>query len=570
MPKEMIMAGDIAKLADSYFAYLARCFPVMCASDEFHFLPRAQAAADYYDRLDNLDSQVIETIIAKLKALRVEFSGLADQIDSLEDRIDIELLQANLAGILIELEQKRSWQYNPLLYLKIAFIGLDHALNKPAESRQACLDRVLSRLTAIPDLLRQAAVNIKSIPQTYYQASRSMLVDCRQYLDQIGGDLPAALTGKTAEKLSTHLNRAAAALKTLGDHLKSVPVEPDGRFATATLNETLRNHFLSRRKVDEIYLLAVADWERNLEKLEKLRLKIDPAATWQALYHNYLPFETVGEDTLPLYTQEIGQLRQFFRRQGFSPAVLNRPVEVSETPLYLKSVRGAASFAAAFTADEREKSYFYITTHLAGSSTDQAGSLLRKRFHREFKMLTAHETLPGHHFLDAIRCRLINPVRRQVESALFYEGWASYAEFLLVDAGYIHRPLDRLVDYKRRLWRSARCQVDVGLSTGKIGHPDAIGLLKVCGFSTEEARRQIDRFRLNPGYQLCYSLGCHEFRQLKASWGRQMNAADFHIFLLQGGELPFHLIEARLDNYSALKSKKSSAANCSLKTEDNP
>ena len=297
--------------------------------------------------------------------------------------------------------------------------------------------------------------------------------------------------------------------------------------------------------------MAVEDWEKNLEQLEKLKLKIDPAASWQELYHNYLPFEIDDSDTISLYMLEIERLRHYFSRRGFSPADLNRPVEVSDTPLYLKSVRGAASFAAAFTADAREKSYFYITTHLPGSSTDQAGSLLRKRFHREFKMLTAHETIPGHHFLDSIRCRLKNPVRRQIESPLFYEGWASYAEYLLVDAGYVHSPMDLLVDYKRRLWRSARCQVDVGLTTAKINMHDAIHLLTVCGFSTEEAQRQIDRFRLNPGYQLCYSLGCHEFKQLKTSCGRQMDETDFHTFLLEGGELPFHLIKKRFDNYNS-------------------
>jgi len=546
------MSDGITKLADSYFKYLAGCFPVMCASDEFHFLPRAQAAAEYYDRLDNLDSQIIETIIAELKAFRDEFAGLTDPNNNFEDRIDLELLQANIAGILIELEQKQSWQYNPLLYLKIAFIGLDHALYKPADSHEEGIDRVISRLAAIPDLLRQATANINSVPQSYYQASGAMLADCLQYLDQIGSDLPADLSGKTAHKLSMHLNGAAAALKTLGDYLGSVSVKPDRRFATATLDETLRNHFLNRRKVDEIYLLAVEDWKKNLEQLNELQLKIDPAATWQTLYHNYLPLEIDDDDTMSLYMREIGRLQQFFRQQGFSPLELNRSVEVAETPLYLKSVRGAASFAAAFTDDAREKSYFYITTHLPGTSSDQAEDLLRKRFHREYKMLTAHETIPGHHFLDTIRCRLKNPVRRQIESPLFYEGWASYAEFLLVDAGYVHRPMDLLVDHKRRLWRSARCQVDVGLATGKIDDRDAICLLEVCGFSTEEARRQIDRFRLNPGYQLCYSLGCHEFRQLKDSYGHRMNATDFHTFLLEGGELPFHLIHKRFDNYSAI------------------
>jgi len=539
------MTDDIAKLADRYFGYLARCFPVMCASDEFHFLPRSQAAAEYYDLLDDLDSRAIARIVERLNDFRDEVAGFADQIVCQEDRIDLELLQANITGALIELDQKRSWQYNPLLYLKIAFIGLDHALNKPAANRQVRINRFIARLAAIPGLVEQAAVNIESIPFTYSRAAGAMLTECRQYLDQIGDHLLAELTGKTAGSLATYLNQSAAALKGLGDHWRALPVEPDRKFAVDTLDVTLRNHFLNKREVDDIYRLAVQEWEQILEKLKQLQQKLNPAVSWQSLYHNYLPVEAENHDTLELYRQEINRLRRFFHQQGFGPAELNQPVEVSETPHYLKSVRGAASFAAAFTGDDREKSYFYITTQLAGASTDQAGSLLKRRFHREYKMLTAHEAIPGHHLLDSIRRRLQNPVRRQIESALFYEGWASYAEFLLVDAGYVYHPLDLLVGNKRRLWRSARCQVDVGLATGRIDIQKALGLLEVCGFSAEEARRQIDRFRLNPGYQLCYSLGCHEFRQLKASCGRHLTDTEFHKFVLEGGELPFHLIRER-------------------------
>ena len=99
---------------------------------------------------------------------------------------------ANATGILIELEKKRTWQYNPLLYLKIAFIGLDHALNKPAASSAECMDRIFSRLAAIPELLQQSVENIHVVPQTYHDAARSMLVDCRRYIDYIGRTWPTA------------------------------------------------------------------------------------------------------------------------------------------------------------------------------------------------------------------------------------------------------------------------------------------------------------------------------------------------------------------------------------------
>lgn len=534
-------------LAQEYFDDLARRFPVMCASDEFHFLPRAQAAANYYDKLDDLDAPAIEESIERVKSFQKAFARLDGSGISLETHIDLQVLQANIAGFLIEFDKKRIWQFNPLLYLKVAFIGLDHALTKPADNEEERVNRVLGRLSDAPRVLGQALKNIIAVPETYHQASLSMVVDCRRYLRRRAKDLIERFTGKPAGLLPVNMEKTTAALDGLDRFLSSLTPQPDRDFAVKTLPQTLKDHFLSDRSVDEIYQMALEGWTVNLELLEKLKSKIDPSSSWQDLYHGYFPFNIDKSDTISLYREEIERLKTFFSRQGFNAEDLNTPVVIAKTPDYLRSVRGAASFAAAFTADVREESYFYITTHLAGQNTAVADDLLRKRFHREFKLLTAHETIPGHHYLDAIHRKLANPVRRQIESPLFYEGWASYAEYMLIDSGYITSPMDLLVDYKRRLWRSARCQVDVGLTTEKIRLDDAIHLLNVCGFSPEEARRQVDRFRLNPGYQLCYSLGCHEFKQLKTACGRQMNESDFHTFLLEGGELPFHLIKKRFD-----------------------
>lgn len=542
-------------LAQEYFDDLARRFPVMCASDEFHFLPRAQAAVNYYDKLDNLDSVAIEESIEKIKTFQKAFARLDESEKPLETRIDLQLLQANIAGFLIEFDKKRTWQYNPLLYLKIAFIGLDHALSKPADEDGARVDRVIARLSDIHRVLGQAIKNISAVPETYHQASRSMVADCRRYLKWVADELIERVSGKLSANLPGYLEKATAGLDAFDRFLSSLSPKPDEQFAVETLGLTLENHFLSARSVDEIYQMAVEDWKENLSLLDKLKSKIDPSSSWQDLYHGYFPSDIDKTDTMTLYQEEIERLQRFFESQGFSAEEINTPVEIAETPAYLRSVRGAASFAAAFTADIREKNYFYITTHLAGQGNDQADMLLKKRFHREFKLLTAHETIPGHHYLDSVRRKLKNPVRRQIESPLYYEGWASYAEFLLIDAGYITSPMDLLVDYKRRLWRSARCQVDVGLTTGKINLDDAIDLITVCGFSLEEARRQVDRFRLNPGYQLCYSLGCHEFKQLKASYGSHMDSTQFHNFLLEGGELPFHLIDMRFKEMLAAGKK---------------
>jgi uncharacterized protein (DUF885 family) len=308
----------------------------------------------------------------------------------------------------------------------------------------------------------------------------------------------------------------------------------------------LRQVLLCTRSLPEIFQIAVEEWRDNLEQLKKLQANLHPGKSWEKLYHAYRPEEIETLDTFSLYGKEIERLASFFAKHGFADAGRASPLVLCETPTYLRSVRSSASFSAASGAHAEEVDRFYITTHLPRHRGKQAEARLRQRLHREYQFLAAHETVPGHQLLDGIRRNLANPVRRQIESPLFYEGWAYYAETLLAEYGYVERPIERLVDCKRRLWRAARCQIDVGLTTGMMGLEQAAGLLTSAGFSAEEARAQVHRFRLNPGYQLCYSLGRYEIMQLRRHFAPRLGRDGFHRHLLEGGELPFHLVERRL------------------------
>ena len=549
MPHDLVEQGKyghrsmvIADLATDYFQYLARCFPVMCASDEFHFLPRAQGASHHYDKVDDLSPNRIDECIGELKHWKKQWDLRARHENDLETVIDLELLKANIAGVLIELEMKETWRHNPLLYLKIAFIGLDHALNKPATEKKEREERALSRLDASPRLLRQGAETISEVPESYYQPSLSMINDCRIYL----AGLDTRRVHKGVDTFVKGLERVQASLLGFDEHLQRLsPVSEERLNVAGTLEKTLREHFQSRRSLSEIFEIAREEWHTSLEKLQTLQAKIRPDSSWRKLYDAYCPPEVRHLDTLSLYQQEIEKLRAFFRTRGFIHRAWQENLQLCETPIFFRSVRGSASFAAALRGNTEERSVFYLTKQRSAGNDDEGVDLLKKRLHREFRFLCAHETFPGHHMLDAVRRSLKNPVRRQVESPLFYEGWASYAESLLMKYGYVDDPMDALVAWKRRLWRAARGQIDVGLNTGKLSEDSAIELLITVGFSPEEARNQIDRFRINPGYQLCYTLGRYEIAKLRETFKATMDQETFHDALLQGGELPFHLIEKR-------------------------
>jgi hypothetical protein len=532
-----------------YFGYLERNYPVMCASDEFLFMPRAQGAAHYYHEIEDLDADVIAGCLADIRGFQRDFELLAATATDEETRIDLELLKASTAGILIEFEENRSWRHNPLLYLKIAFIGLDHALTKPVPGPQERNERSMARLRAIPRLLQQAMANIESVPMTYHQTAFAMIADCKCYLEEVGKDA----AGAESHHLATAVREVGSALDDFGGFLAAHSPVPDEGFLLAGVERNLREHLLCTRSLPEILEIAVEEWRVNLDQIKSLLVKIHPNRSWKRVYHDYIPKEIEELDTFSLYRLEIERLGCFFQKHGFDEIAPSSPLVLRETPTYLRSVRSSASFSAASGAHDEEADTFYISMQLPRRRGKRAEERLKKRLHREYKFLAAHETIPGHQLLDSVRRSLKNPVRRQLESPLFYEGWAYYAESLLAEYGYVERPIELLVDCKRRLWRAARCQVDVGLTTGLMDLGAAVDVLTAAGFSQEEARTQANRFRLNPGYQLCYSLGRYEIMELRKAFEPRFGRDRFHQELLEGGELPFHLAEQRLTNRARTK-----------------
>jgi len=80
------MNENFHEVASQYFRYLAMTFPVMCASDEFHFFPRAEHAVNYYHRMESLQADDVEDIIDQLKDFKKKFSSFENPENDL-DRI---------------------------------------------------------------------------------------------------------------------------------------------------------------------------------------------------------------------------------------------------------------------------------------------------------------------------------------------------------------------------------------------------------------------------------------------------------------------------------------------------
>jgi len=163
----------------------------------------------------------------------------------------------------------------------------------------------------------------------------------------------------------------------------------------------------------------------------------------------------------------------------------------------------------------------------------------------DHRLLTAHETYPGHHLLDTCRWRHPRPVRRHLEFPIFYEGWASFAEELLFETGFFEGAVDRLLMAKRRFWRALRGQVDLDIHMRRRSLDGAAALLTSHGLSARRAAAMVRRYSLKPGYQLAYSIGRRRFKRLWTAFRqREGDPAVFARRVLAQGEIGFdHLAQ---------------------------
>jgi hypothetical protein len=535
--------SQVSRIASEYFSLLARAFPVMCASDEFHFLPRVQEAAGFLELMDDLSQEAIASVVDSVRALQAQLQK-QPRVQDLEEEIDRQLLLHNMAGLLIELEEVKSWRHNPLLYLKVGCIGVDHALNKPFQDAEERFGRTAERLSGFKRLIGQGSKNLSSIPGPYYRVALAVVQHAQKYLDEILLELDGH---SWREQLALPCAEAQEALTAFGANLRELGSTPAATVQSVSVEELVQRHFGCTRSLEEIYRIAEEEWRTSLEEIERLRRRINPNQDWQQVYESYLPSNEGEFDLFRLYGNEIARLRKLCFNLELMSCPEDQELVLAETATYLRPVRSGASYSAPLTVDSRELACFYVTVG-DPSSNSQIDLLRRQRLHREFRFLSAHETYPGHHLLDTIRRNLDNPVRRQVESPLFYEGWAYYAESILAESGYVEDELELLVDCKRRLWRAARCLIDSGLALRRFTAEEAAGLLVSVGFAADEAVMQIERFRLNPGYQLCYSLGKYEILDLRERFLARLGWKRFHLLLLEGGEIPFGLAAWRFEN----------------------
>lgn len=460
----------------------------------------------------------------------------AEEADDLEGEIDRLILRQSMESFISEFDDREVWRNDPTLYVKIPLFAMDQVVSRRDLTPEHLKANFSSLLGQIPSFLTLASKNLHSPSKISLQVARNMAQDAIHFHYH---DIRGFIEERMGEdKGLIAKNRAVLeAWERYKGELVQLPSSKSFAIGEEGLKKILTLSLSCPKSPGEILEIAQFAFQETREKLQELARKIDSRKTWkQIIYEGLLSVSSPGE-VLQLYQEEVKRLRRFFFSQDIMTFPSGEKLTLLETPSYLQSLRATASYKAPLTGDTEGHGIFYITP----------GKEDLELMSGHCPYLSAHETYPGHHILDHLRIHHPNPIRRQIESPLFYEGWACYAEQLLDELGYVQDPRQQLVQLKRQLWRTLRAILDVRLQTGRMTLDQAAEEIKALGFSPRRAQRQVRRFCLTPGYQLCYFMGSYEIIRLREQFSSLIGVRRFHDMLLGGGEIPFPLVERRLE-----------------------
>jgi hypothetical protein len=523
-------ASPVEAISQSMFEALARAFPISCASDEFYYFPQVQLSEPKWETWDCFSEETVRELARKLSTWEDRLSQVPLCPSDTELQIDIALLQKLARTLREQLSEVRSWESQPTFYLTLVCIGLAEVIeSEDPEAKH-------KRARGIPSFLDQASRNLHHVPVLFRNLGLEMVQDTKNYIVNLGKTMPG-------------LQPAFTALDRFEQTLRNVSTRKDFLLPRDMLERTIRFHIHCDMDIQEAN--HKLDWEidamNRILSEEARRLCKDRSLdkynqeTWlKALKH--IPIPTLEKDgMINLYKDAVDGLAKHCLTKGLVSSALfsSCPVRVAPVPSYLSAIRSASSYSIPPKHPPSGGTFYIMNPHV----TDEA----YYEPLREHRMLSAHETYPGHHLLDSSRWSLARTSRRVIEQPIFYEGWACFAEELMRLTGYFSGPSDRLLLAKRRLWRAIRGKVSLGLQTEEIDIPTAAGYLKETGIGMEQALSSVRKYPLNPGYRLCYTIGLQRFLDLFDKYGRD-NLQNFVHTILNQGEINFSDLEKILKN----------------------
>jgi uncharacterized protein (DUF885 family) len=541
--------------ADQHFEQLARQY----VDDLLKLNPEFATSLGEHRYDAQLDDYSLAGVEQNLK-LQKDYLQRVTAIDpaslSEVNGIDHEILRSRIESSIFAIEVLREHEWNPMRYnVGGAVYGLLAREFAPLPERLA---NVKERLKAIPAALEAAKTNLQNPPKVHTETAilqnQGTISLVREELNRFLEQAP-----ELKQEMAPVQQAAIEALDGYGKWLESdLLPRSNGEFRLGI------EKFRAK-------LAHTIDSDLSMEAILQ-RAEQRLAETQQAMYETALPLYTRdfpkapaaqredrkqvikavldklaenGPDDQTIVEQARRDLQETtdFVRDHQLVSMPDEPVEIIVMPEFQRGV----SVAYCDSPGPLEKSgetFYAISPTPADWTRQRALSFYREYNSYMLKDLTVHEAMPGHYLQLAHSNRFQAPTmtRAIFYSGPFVEGWATYAEQIMVEQGF-GGPEVRMQQLKMLTRAILNAILDQKIHTAGMTEQEAMDLMKNEGFQEEgEAAGKWRRACLGSTQLSTYFVGNTEVNGIRTAYeakhGPISDWTAFHDKMLSFGSPP--------------------------------
>jgi uncharacterized protein (DUF885 family) len=483
-------------------------------------------------------------------------------INNLSDSniIDFYIIQNQLKNVIFNIDKLKSNEWNPAEYnVSGAFAEI---LNGKHDSLEKRLHSFNAKMTTIPAYYEAAKKNLKNPTVEHTALAIAQNLGGIAIFEQ---DLNAALKKsklKAVEKkeIKEKAKTAVTSILTYVDWLKTLEntTPRSFRLGKELYSAKFDLEIQSSYSADTIYAKAVAHKADLHQKMFRLA---------DTLWTKYMTNEPKPTDKLQLIKsvidkislqhttpqkfqseieKQIPELAAYVKEKDLLYIDPSKPLVVRKEPAYMAGVAGA-SISAPGPYDKNANTYYNVGS-LNGWTAERSESYLREYNDYVLQILNIHEAIPGHYTQLVYSNQSPSIIKAILGNGAMIEGWAVYAERMMLESGYKNSPEMWLMYYKWNLRTTCNMILDYSVHSKNMNKEEAMSLLINEAFQQQaEAEGKWTRVSVSQ-VQLCsYFSGyteIYDFREmLKKEQGPAFNLKNFHEKFLSYGSAPVKYIK---------------------------
>jgi uncharacterized protein (DUF885 family) len=507
------------------------------------------------DRLPDLSPGAVAERVTMLRDASGALSGVdTDDLD-LAERVDHEQLLSLVERRLFSLTEIREHEWNPLAHNPGGL--LYDLMARPFAPLPQRLESLALRLGAVPDAMATARTVLQDCSRIHLETAvgqfrgaagmlRSQVPPLLEQAPELAGTVgPAAQVA--SEALESFADWAAASASALASAAAGDAAGRDPRLGRRLWEAKLWHTLDTELTAADVLRQARAALDEVSELIRAAAVELvggraDDDTVRRAL--NRLADEhPTNESIVELARVTLDETTSFVRSHQLV-SLVDDPCIIQEMPEYMRGVAVANCESAAPFDPPDTPTFFNIAPAPAGWEPSKVESFYREYNNHLVRNLTVHEAMPGHYVqcAHARRYRGSTRTRAVTRSGTFVEGWAVYAEEMMIASGFGGLPI-RLQQLKMRLRSIINAILDQLVHCEDLTEGEAMALMIQRGFQEEgEAAGKWRRALLTSTQLSTYFVGHTEVAAIAAARPSSVPLGEWHDRMLaHGTPSPRHL-----------------------------